>query len=101
MTNILENKVKGNLFKGVTNKEFCDKVLSYFVPTFNKPIQYENNTWGAYFHAYIGKDNLSVIKLFNGSGGKFHVIVSDKGRKFKTELQPQMIDYIINQITNL
>lgn len=104
MKSILDNKVKGSQFKGSTNKEFCDYVVSYFIERFNRPIRFEPDAkvtslfdmgwlhWGkGDYHEFI-----EMVKEGKFEG-KFFIVTSDKGREFKTQLLPDMLNYLVEQ----
>jgi hypothetical protein len=99
MKNVLDKTVKGRLFKGESNQQFCDRVIDYFLPRFNNPIHYIHQNGFASFHGIIGEGNIENLKLFSETeGGKFYVVVKDDGRTFRTELLPEMVKYIVSKL---
>lgn len=102
----LNNIVKGVQFKGVTNKEFCDYIITYFLERFTKPLVFEPKT-NLLFDAEIkkwGKENLNEFILHvknNIIPGVYSIQTSDKERKFATKLNSDMIDYLVCELNKI
>lgn len=99
MKNLLDKKHKSSLYKGTTWRELADGVVGYMLPNYNTPLYYEKfdgKLFGEQEEKRIGSHNLK--ELLNIDKNYLWLTSEDKGRRFKTKLPVEVVDYIIEKL---
>jgi hypothetical protein len=118
-TTILERKVTGSLFIGVTWAEFANKINDFFIPQFTRPILFipsaysdlkkgkavsltgslQEQTFGKGDQFWNITDNLQELKAnYPHMEGSFYIRCKDKGRTLKTLLPKEVIELVIQKL---
>lgn len=90
--NSLNKKIGGKQFKGVSVRDFCLNICTYFLPNFRQPILFVPDTDNLLDKAEIrfGDRNVPELKMLlaqvivGDKRGLFYVTTSEGRRKFKT-----------------
>lgn len=110
MKTILDKKVTGSIYKGITWREFADKVITDLIPNYVQPIVYDYapDTIFDMEHKRFGKgdsfwkvpNTLPELKSRFETMDKncFAISIGDKGRTHTTKVPREVIEIVIGQI---
>lgn len=106
MKNILDKKVTGSLYKGLTWREFAHKIINKAIPDYAQPIEYnyltdvvfeaEQTRFGLGDDFWAVPNNIEYLKQRFVTMDKNSFFIVMDGRK--TRLPPEVITLIVEQL---
>lgn len=99
MKNILNKKHNSSLYKGTTWRELADGIINYMLPNFNAPLHYDKfdgKLFGIQEEKFIGGHNIEELLTIDKN--YLWLTCIDKGRRYKTKLLIEVVDYIIKEL---
>ena len=99
MKNILDKKHNSSLYKGTTWRELADGIINYVIPNFNAPLHYDKfdgKLLGVQEEKFIGGHNIEELLTIDKN--YLWLTCNDKGRRYKTKLPIEVVDYIIKEL---